>query len=464
MPETPLPPKDPVTIKTLGGPIGIHTGRLSDAVSSQMDPDADLHSLYLPWPAWTHLLGQPQATRLDVLKAMIALESARAFAAGQPKNAPAAAPLTTLLQAGISLWKDVSAAAKSAPALAPVSERLDAFVDKHVTLGVVAKLPSQTLDQTLTRSANWALALAKGFAGMDTSGVDLREAWWEIRDQERTASCVGWALSDLLWLQTDGTVDVPSARYIWTGAKELDTENRPTTFIAGAGVSLRAGLDLVRSFGCALDSEVPSNSAELFRGSTEEFYGRVGKRKIAGIMDLRGDSNLWLAWLATQRPIVCAILANRDFARYRGGSNSFQSFDPSEPGMFPHAVVIAGWRIAPSAVQAVGPMSLSEAFKVESTDPAASYPIEYLVRNCAGRDWGDQGYAYIPHHIFAQMCAEAYGVLMTPAEVKDPGLKAVRRWWDDPQEVVVAPRASTKARAQGPRRIVAATAGAHPRS
>jgi hypothetical protein len=376
---------------------------------------------------------------------VIALESARAlsatidfaedskspFAAQQPKGSSLKGIQAKLFNAGITLWKEASRS--MAPALfGPVKQRLDAFVADYKPVDSAEAQATAALDEKLADSANWAFALAKIFRTTPASGINLQEAWWEVRDQERTSSCVGWALADLLWLQTNGAVDVPSARYIWTGAKELDADDRPTTFIAGAGVSLRAGLDLVRNVGCALESEIPSNSSDLFRGSIEDFYGRVGKRRIAGVMDLRGDFNLWLAWLATRRPIVCAILANREFATYRGGSNSFQSFDRKEPGMFRHAVVLAGWRMAPSACHQG---SLPEVLEPESTGPTLPYPIEYLVRNCAGSDWGDQGYAYIPHHVFAKMCAETYGVLMTHAEVKNPGPRAVRCWWDGTEEV-----------------------------
>ena len=48
---------------------------------------------------------------------------------------------------------------------------------------------------------DWSLGDAVGARILELpteipEAIDLREEWWEIGDQERTGSCVGWATAD----------------------------------------------------------------------------------------------------------------------------------------------------------------------------------------------------------------------------------------------------------------------------
>src|SRR5690606_17688147 len=94
--------------------------------------------------------------------------------------------------------------------------------------------------------------------------VDLREKWWAVNDQGDTGSCVGWATADSLmrWHFVQGKKLKPSellsVRFIWMSAKETDEFNTaPSTFLEEAGTSLKAALDIARSYGCVTDKDLP---------------------------------------------------------------------------------------------------------------------------------------------------------------------------------------------------------------
>src|ERR1700722_11994653 len=68
--------------------------------------------------------------------------------------------------------------------------------------------------------------------------VDLRAPWWNIGDQERTGSCVGWASTDgvaryhMVKASRLAQADRLSPRFTWMASKETDEfVNRPETMI-----------------------------------------------------------------------------------------------------------------------------------------------------------------------------------------------------------------------------------------
>jgi hypothetical protein len=479
----------------VGGATGIRSGRLTDLAPSCADPGEDLVLSYLPWPAWRVLLANSAAPlqAQNALKAIVAWKDAGRLrrAHGLPlwpgEDQPAAGVvrpafrsarqahpeqeeiqdrvhhLEQLAFESMSESLELTRAALDAAAtpqrpdrrLATLRAAADQAPDKRKQLLAQNQVPASAVPRfsakhlermrqqtgtTIEDSVRWAVHLARHFRDSFTalsrdSVTDLRTGWWEAQDQGRTAGCVGWAVADLLHLQKRSPMDVPSARYLWQGAKELDGEARPTTFVAGAGTSLRAALQLVKQVGCALESELPSDSMELFRGSLEEFYdNRVSQRRVAAVVDLGMDKKLWLPWMALGRPMVCTILMNTELATITGRDCRLGRFDLTETGLFHHAVVIAGWRLAPETFSEPSPLydlvdGASKADTKSLDDPKSYFPVEYLVRNSFGSDWGDRGYAWVPHRFMRLMCREAYGLLLSPRELMEPGRAPEEPTW-----------------------------------
>jgi hypothetical protein len=57
------------------------------------------------------------------------------------------------------------------------------------------------------------------------------------------------------------TKELLSPRFIWMASKETDDIiTTPTTFIEGAGTSIKQALEIAKKYGCVLDSLLPFNS------------------------------------------------------------------------------------------------------------------------------------------------------------------------------------------------------------
>ena len=122
-----------------------------------------------------------------------------------------------------------------------------------------------------------------------------------------TASCVGWTVADSLvrWhLVEAGRLEPDeqlSARYVWMAAKEwFQRETFPSTFLETDGTSLKAGLDVVRKFGVALESEFPWDG---FVTKDYEIFNRdVRRRRIMAYYNLRPRRPRVAALAARERP------------------------------------------------------------------------------------------------------------------------------------------------------------------
>ena len=213
---------------------------------------------------------------------------------------------------------------------------------------------------------------------------------------------MGWAVGDVLWRQSGRPLDVPSARYIWQAAKEMDNEKRPTTLIAGAGTSLRAALAVVKRYGYALESEISSDTNDLYPSSADSFHEIIASRKTAAIVNLGTDAKCWLAWLSLGRPIALSIWAGRNFASNQ--DEVIGDYNRNEDGQFAHAAVVVGFRFLTNEEP-------KQAAKMADADKDLPFRVQYLIRNSAGTEWGDGGYGWLDHRNMALQAAEGYGLL-----------------------------------------------------
>lgn len=217
--------------------------------------------------------------------------------------------------------------------------------------------------------------------------VDLREPWWQIGDQGRTGSCVGWATADsvLRWhFVRSGriTQNVPlSTRFIWVAAKETDEfSTRPTTFIEEAGTSLKSALDVARKLGVVTADVLPFDREQLFQGQEASFYARAAQLKIASYINLGTDLSNWRLWLYQNGPILTRLVVDRNFMRAAELKGRLSEYDEASAAGG-HAVALVGY----------------------TRDG-------FIVRNSWSPTWGHQGFAFATNAYAQRAFTEAYGV------------------------------------------------------
>lgn len=220
--------------------------------------------------------------------------------------------------------------------------------------------------------------------------VDLREAWWNIGDQESTGSCVGWS-------STDGVAryhfvkagKIPktqhlSPRFTWMASKETDEfTSRAETFIEEAGTSLKAAAEILRKYGAAPESLLPFHiTTNLYLGKEATFYATVAKLRIASYFNLGKDLQSWRTWLATHGPILTGLYVDENWQNAAATQGKLDSYKASQDNGG-HAVVIVGY----------------------------TKDKRFIVRNSWGTAWGDQGFAYASEAYIAKaFFDESYGV------------------------------------------------------
>jgi hypothetical protein len=253
-----------------------------------------------------------------------------------------------------------------------------------VELGAVPAARRSRGTDTDYPAARAGLAAAEALPG----AVDLRRDWLPVADQGETASCVGWAIADscVRWhLVEAGRLEPAaalSARYVWMSAKETDArEDYPSAFLEKDGTSLKAGLDVVRRWGVALEAELPWQGG-LATQDPEAFNAGLRRRRIMAYYTLHGAEDRfaeWRRWLAASGPVLVLV---QDDAALRGCTGELAAFD---------------------------------AGSVRGSHAAALFGYDergFLLRSSWGTDWGDAGYARMSEAYAAESVIESYGVMV----------------------------------------------------
>ena len=200
--------------------------------------------------------------------------------------------------------------------------------------------------------------------------VDLRRPWHPVPDQGETASCVGWAVADscLRWQLVEAGRLAPdqrlSARYVWMSAKETDQRDEyPSTFLEYDGTSLKAGLDVVRKWGVALEQELAWEGG-LATLPPEEFNRSAPPAQDHGLLQPRRQDG-------ALRRVAHVAAPERPGAR------------ADRPGHeLPHLHRRPARPSPPTRSTAATPRRCT-----------ATRPSHFLLRSSWGTDWGDEGYA-----------------------------------------------------------------------
>jgi hypothetical protein len=235
--------------------------------------------------------------------------------------------------------------------------------------------------------------------------VDLRRAWWDIGNQEETGSCVGWAIADsiLRWHFVEaGRLPEKkhlSVRFIWMAAKETDDDTREaTTFIESADTKIEPGLKIAKAFGIVDEETLPFSPTEMYAGEVTDFYKKASQFKILDYKSLIGpdhddvlDSNLVCKWLAENKqqgggPIVVSMGTDPAFVNANKDNSVLETFDAWEAASRKdHCAAIVGYY----------------------TEGDKRF---FILRNSWGREWGNDGYAFLSKDCLEAAVHEAWHV------------------------------------------------------
>ena len=260
----------------------------------------------------------------------------------------------------------------------------------------VAASPGRERDRTPAE----AVAAGHLTAKPPPEEADLRAPWYEVGDQGRTGSCVGWALADsVLWRQLvrKGRLaeeDRLSPRFVWMAAKEVRTKAtevegapnwRPTTFLDLGMVDVKSALDVTRRYGVAYEEDLPFRGA-LYPGGVEHFYDVAAANKVVAYYRLDPDEETpadwfahWRSWIDQHGPVLVTILVDKAF---EDGEHKLDAFDP-ETASFMHAAALVGYTAG-----------------------------GFIVRCSWGKSWGADGYVAATEGYLRQACAESYGIVV----------------------------------------------------
>lgn len=151
---------------------------------------------------------------------------------------------------------------KTLPPKTPSTRRVSGHPETERICNVV---PSRNTENDWTMETVMAAGAVAAPAALPAS-VDLRAAWWDIGDQAKTGSCVGWGSTDGVaryQLVKANKLDPKmklSPRFTWMASKEIDEFiNRPQTMIEGAGTSLKAAVEVLRKYGPVPETMLPFN-------------------------------------------------------------------------------------------------------------------------------------------------------------------------------------------------------------
>jgi hypothetical protein len=222
------------------------------------------------------------------------------------------------------------------------------------------------------------------------AAVDLRTAWWAVGDQEDTGSCVGWATAEgvvryhLVKIGKLTKEETLSPRHLWMSSKETDEfVNRPTSFVEGAGTSLKAAVDICRRYGTVTNDLLPFHIAtKMHTGNENTFYATAAQRRITSYYNLGKNLNQWKTWLASNGPILVGLGVDQTWDNATVTNGNLDNFLPATV-RGGHAVAVVGYTSGG----------------------------RFILRNSWGTAWGDKGFAYAsPAYIAAGFFDEAYGV------------------------------------------------------
>ncbi|MEM7181457.1 MAG: C1 family peptidase [Spirochaetota bacterium] len=207
--------------------------------------------------------------------------------------------------------------------------------------------------------------------------VDLRPYMTEVEDQTDTNSCTANAVAGAYeyltkrHLQKD-SYDV-SRMFIYYNARKIDLKIDDEDEIEDEGSRISSAIKSLRKYGSCSEETWPYRVDKVDKEPNEEAYEEAKNFLVEDVKSIDTDLQTWKSCLAEGMPIIFIIQLYKSFDKHKkpGYVPSPTKKDVSRESHGAHSMLCVGY---------------SDAEKV------------FIVRNSWGREWGDDGYCYIPYH------------------------------------------------------------------
>lgn len=208
-----------------------------------------------------------------------------------------------------------------------------------------------------------------------------------VQHQGTTGACVGYAAAyGVLWpmalkagLLSKG--DMPSARFVWMGAKETDNISfRPTTFVDTSGTRLKYAVRIITKYGCPLEEDLPMKP-KVCKLSEGEVYARASKLRARNYYAISRDPEDWKKWISEVGPILTRMVPDPQFLS--GRKKVLSGYVPQPPSSGGHAITMSGYSDA-----------------------------GVIIRNSWGTAWGMNGYIVMDWDYAIEALTESFGITL----------------------------------------------------
>jgi hypothetical protein len=127
-------------------------------------------------------------------------------------------------------------------------------------------------------------------------------------------------------------------------SKETDEfTTHPTSFIEGAGTSLKAAMDAARNYGVVTDKVLPFHVAtKMYTGDENAFFADAAQRKISAYFNLQRNLTKWKSWLASHGPILAGVSVDATWGNATATKGILDKFQPGTV-RGGHAIAVVGY-------------------------------------------------------------------------------------------------------------------------
>lgn len=232
------------------------------------------------------------------------------------------------------------------------------------------------------------------------ANIDNLNSKQKIRNQSWYGYCVGFAISDTmtseLIKQDIRWIDRPlSPTFIVQCAKETDIFKVPSTNAGAEGTSIKAGLDIAKTYGNLYEMYSPLGVITTYNSTN--MMEDAAYIKVKNIYDLLKDQpneakyDKLIQWLALGYQAVLGISVDNAFYN-AGGGLVLNEFD-FKNSLGYHALRATAYR---------------------NYDPLNPDKLEVRLTNSWDTYWGDEGQIWVTRNWLNQSMFEAWGLTMTP--------------------------------------------------
>lgn len=230
--------------------------------------------------------------------------------------------------------------------------------------------------------------------------LDMRSKFTAIKNQGQQGSCLSFALTSIfeyvMQLNAAKEYDLSEA-FLYYNARDIDGESAVDE---DSGSRFKPSIDSLVKYGIALEKVWPYNENVYSQKPSEEAYADAATRKLISAMNVNLKVEDIKSALVDNCPVAASFTLTRSFFEH-GSTDGYipmpsdeeiaSSLNPEseEYRHSCHAMVIVGF---------------SDELQM------------FIVRNSWGKDWGDNGYCYIPYSYIEHKDLFNYACILTEIE------------------------------------------------